>query len=245
MQIAMLKAYKYRICPDELQKKLIEMHFGHVRHIYNWALAQKVNHYKETQKSLSKKILQQKLVHMKQTEKPWLNEVNSQSLLASLFNLETAYKNFFRKKIGFPKFKQKYDGHQSYQCPQHVTVDFDNGLLALPKIKNIKTKFHRHFSGQIKTVTISRTPSNKYFASILVDDKRKVPLKSAIEENKTLGLDLGLSHYLITDKGVKENHPQHLRHGLLQLRKRQQQFSRKLKYSKKSFQRKSKTCAIA
>lgn len=228
----MLKAYKYRIYPDEVQKRLIEMHFGHARHVYNWALEQKINHYKETQKSLSKKILQQQLVRMKKEEKPWLNDVNSQSLLAALFNLETAYKNFFRKKIGFPKFKKKYDGHQSYQCPQHVMVDFENGLFHLPKIKNIETKFHRIFSGQIKTVTVSRTPSNKYFASILVDDKSKIPMKSVIEEDKTLGMDLGLSHYLITDQGHKEPHPTHLRHGLLQLRKQQQKFSRKVKYSK-------------
>lgn len=240
----MLKAYKYRIYPDEAQNKLIELHFGHVRHVYNWALAQKIDHYKKTQKSLRKKILQQQLVQMKHMEKPWLNDVNSQSLLAALFNLEIAYKNFFSKKIGFPKFKKKYDGHQSYQCPQHAAVDFENGLLNLPKIKNIKTKFHRDFIGQIKTVTISRTPSNKYFASILVDDKSEIPMKSLIEENKTLGMDLGLSHYLITDQGQKVNHPTHLRNGLCLLRKQQKKFSRKIKYSKNRSKEKIKLAKL-
>lgn len=242
--MTMLKAYKYRIYPDESQRKLIELHFGHSRHVYNWALEQKINHYKETGKSLSKKILQESLVKMKKLEKPWLKEVNSQSLLASLFNLENAYKNFFQKRTAFPNFKRKYDGHQSYQCPQHVTVGFENKQLNLPKIKGIKTHFHRHFIGEIKTVTVSRMPSNKYFVSILVEDENRVPAKSSIEADKTLGIDLGLSHYLITDQGQKENHPTHLHQGLLHLKKKQRQFSRKIKYSKNRAKEKVKLAKL-
>lgn len=231
-KIAMFKAYKYRIHPSPEQKKLMEMHFGHSRHVYNWALREKINHHEQTGKSLDKNELQKRLVQMKKSEKPWLGEVNSQSLLAALLNLETAYRNFFQKRASFPKFKKKYDGHQSFQCPQHVIADIESSLLHLPKIKSVRTKFHRDFVGQIKTVTISRKPSGKYFASILVDNQESIPVKSAVEPDRTLGIDMGLSHYLVTSHGHKENHPAHLRNNLSRLAKKQQQFSRKIKYSK-------------
>ncbi len=228
----MLKAYKYRIYPSGNQEKLLMLHFGHTRHVYNWALEQKIKHYEETGKSLHKSELQARLVQMKKTEKPWLTEVNSQSLLAALFNLDMAFRHFFQKRAAFPKFKRKYDGYQSFQCPQHVNVDFENGLLHLPKIKNIKSKFHREFAGEIKTVTIKRVPSGKYYASILVDDQESLPIKAMIESDKTLVMDIGLMHYVITSNGEKKNHPTHLRNSLSQLKKVQQQFSRKAKESK-------------
>ena len=119
---------------------LIEKHFGCSRHIYNWALSEKEAHYKETGKSLSRRDLQDKLVASKKADKPWLKEVNSQSLLASLANLDKAFSNFFKGLAKFPRFKKKYAGWQSYQCPQHVSVGFDSGAVSLPRIKDIKAK---------------------------------------------------------------------------------------------------------
>ena len=228
----MLKGYKYRLYPNSVQQELIEKHIGHARHVYNWALALKSKYYNETSKTLSRGELQTLLVLMKKTEKPWLKEVNSQSLLAALFNLETAYQNFFQKRAQFPQYKKKYDSHQSFQCPQHVTVDFENGYLHLPKIKSIRAQFHRSFSGEIKTVTIRRMASGKYYASILVENHDPLPVKAMIERDKTLGMDLGLTHYLITDQGEKHPHPTYLKNSLSRLKKKQQQFSRKKKYSK-------------
>ncbi|WP_063653641.1 RNA-guided endonuclease InsQ/TnpB family protein [Candidatus Arsenophonus triatominarum] len=136
-------AAKYRIYPDKNQKELLEQHFGHVRHIYNWALSEKKKHCEETGKSLSKRELQDRMVASKKSEKPWLNDINSQSLLAALSNLNTAFSNFFNKRAKFPKFKKKYASEQSFQCPQHVTLDVQNGVINLPKIKLIKAVIHR------------------------------------------------------------------------------------------------------
>ena len=230
----MLKAYKYRIYPTKEQQQTLAMHFGCVRHIYNWALQEKIKSYEETKKSISRKELQFRLVKMKKTEKPWLSEVNSQSLLAALFQVETAYQNFFQKRAGFPKFKKKYDGHQSFQCPQHVSVDFVNHELNLPKIKNVKIKLHRHFNGTIKTVTIRKVPSGKYFASILVDNQQVLPQATVIEPNKTLGLDIGLKDYLIDSEGNKEPHPTYLKKGLIKLSKAQRKLSRQKEKSSKN-----------
>jgi putative transposase len=233
-RISMLKAYKYRIFPTAAQQMLLAKHFGCVRHVYNWALEQKIKSYQQTGKSLAKRELQNRLVQLKKTEKPWLNEVNSQSLLAALLHVESAYQHFFQGRAGFPTFKKKYDGHQSFQCPQHVTVNFSAGYVNLPKIKHIKTKFHRVFSGDIKTVTIKKVPSGKYFVSILVENHELLPVVAAIESEKTIGIDMGLTHYLIDSTGKKMDHPSCLRQSLVQLKKVQRQLSRKQDKSTKN-----------
>jgi putative transposase len=147
------------------------------------------------------------MVASKKTDKDWLNEVNSQSLLASLNNLDNAFSNFFKRLAKFPRYKKKYSVCQSFQCPQHVTVDIERCVINLPKIKGIKAKLHRCFSGKIKTVTIKRTPSGKYFASVLVDDSFAAPLPTVIESEHTVGLDVGLEHFLIDSEGDKKENP--------------------------------------
>ncbi len=163
----MLKAYKYRIYPTKAQIAQLNGHFGCARHVYNWALKLKEKHYQETGKSLSKRAIQDAMVLSKKAEFPWLCDVNSQSLLAVLDNLERAFSNFFSGRAKFPRTKKKYSGWQSFQCPQHVTIDAQVGVINLPKIKGIKAKLHRLFSGNIKTVTIKRTPSGHYFGSAI------------------------------------------------------------------------------
>ena len=171
----MLKAYKYRIYPNAEQKKQLSHHFGCARWVYNWALAKTKEHYEKEEKHLSRRRLQDSLVALKKTEAhPWLREVNSQSLLATLFHLHKAYQNFFKKRARIPKFKKKHN-RQTYECPQHVTLDQNANRIHLPKIKSIKIKLHRHFQGTIKTVTLTKTPSEKYYASILIQTTVSIP----------------------------------------------------------------------
>ncbi len=240
----MLKAYKYRIYPTKAQAELMEKHFGCVRHIYNWALNLKQVHYQETGKSLSKRVLQDLLVASKKLDKPWLTEVNSQSLLASLLNLDNAFGNFFKKIAKFPRFKKKHSSYQSFQCPQHVEVNFEAGLLNLPKIKNIPTKFHCTFSGKIKTVTVKRAPSGKYFASILVEDLEAIPMPALIEQDKTLGLDIGIRHFLIDSEGNKIENPKYFLNTLKKLRAQQRTLSRMKKDSHNRAKQKLKVAIL-
>ncbi|MCK4264888.1 helix-turn-helix domain-containing protein, partial [Candidatus Babeliales bacterium] len=187
----MLKAFKYRIYPNQFQKQKFAEHFGCARFVYNWALNKKETFYKKTKKNLSKRMLQDQLVALKK-EQLWLTDVNSQTLLASLFNLDTAFTKFFKRSAKYPRFKKRYAGKQSYQCPQHVQVNFANNMVNLPKIKNIKAKLHREFEGRIKTCTISRIATNNYYISILVENGKKEPAPAYIEKEKKMGLDLGI-----------------------------------------------------
>jgi putative transposase len=226
----MLKAYKFLIKPAKEQSEMFEKHFGAARFVYNWGLEQKTKSYQEGKKTLTFLGLGPELVKLKK-ENIWMKEVNSQSLLASLKNLDNAYTRFFREKKGFPKFKSKYNPKQSFQCPQHCTVDFEKGLLNIPKVKNIKTVFHRQFEGDIKTVTISKVPSGKYYVSILVEDGKSLQIKPKLDRNDAIGIDMGLKDFVVTSDGDKIANPKYLRKSEERLARRQRKLSVKKKGS--------------
>ncbi|MPW75112.1 transposase [Moraxella catarrhalis] len=229
----MLKAYKYRIYPNQKQAIAFEQHFGCVRFVYNWALALQNRYYKIFGKSLSRSKIQSQLVKKKKAGKfAWLNEVNSQSLLNALLNVYTAFTNFFKSRAKFPRFKSKKIPQRSYQCPQHCTINFEQGIINLPKIKGIKTVFSREFVGNIKTVTISKTATGKYHASILVENNEVVPTPTTIDPNLTVGIDLGISHLLNLSDGSKFDNPKHLANASKRLSAQQKIFARKQKTSK-------------
>ena len=229
----MLKAYKYRIYPNQKQAIAFEQHFGCVRFVYNWALALQNRYYKIFGKSLSRSKIQSQLVKKKKAGKSaWLNEVNSQSLLNALLNVHTAFTNFFKGRAKFPRFKSKKIPKRSYQCPQHCTINFEQGIINLPKIKGIKTVFSREFVGNIKTVTISKTATGKYHASILVDTDSILPTPTTIEPSLTVGIDLGISHLLNLSDGSKFDNPKHLANASKRLSAQQKIFARKQKQSK-------------
>ena len=220
----MLRAYKYRIYPNNAQKQMLAHHFGCVRWVYNWALANVKTHYEKTEKQLSRRELQDALVALKHTEEhSWLREVNSQSLLGALLHLHKAYQNFFKKRAKYPKFKKKHN-RQTFECPQHVKLD---SHLHLPKIKGIKIKQHRSFQGKIKTVTLTKTPSEKYYASILIESEALHPMLAPVKKEKTIGIDLGLNHFVITSQGKKISSPKFLKKSLKRLGMQQKIRSRK------------------
>ncbi|OAU97088.1 transposase [Moraxella catarrhalis] len=236
----MLKAYKYRIYPNSEQALLIEKHFGCSRFVFNWALALQQRYYAMFGKSLSRSKIQSQLVKKKKTGKfAWLNEVNSQSLLNALLNVHTAFTNFFKSRAKFPRFKSKKIPRKSYQCPQHCTINFKQGIINLPKIKGIKTVFSREFVGNIKTVTISiktvtisKTATGKYYASVLVENTDILPTPTTIEPSLTVGIDLGISHLLNLSDGSKFDNPKHLAKASQRLAIQQKIFARKQKQSK-------------
>ena len=229
----MLKAYKYRLYPNSKQALAFEQHFGCVRFVYNWALALQNRYYKIFGKSLSRSKIQSQLVKKKKTGKfAWLNEVNSQSLLNALLNVHTAFTNFFKSRAKFPRFKSKKIPQRSYQCPQHCSVNFEQGIINLPKIKGIKTIFSREFIGNIKTVTITKTATGKYHASVLVENTDILPTPTTIEPSLTVGIDLGISHLLNLSDGSKFDNPKHLAKASKRLSAQQKIFARKQKQSK-------------
>ena len=220
----MLKAYKYRLYPNKEQEIYLQKTFGCTRFIYNKMLADKIESYKETGEMLKNTPAQYK------KEFEWLKEVDSLALANAQQNLEKAYKNFFRdKSVGFPKFKTKKNNYYSYTTNnQKGTIYIDNGYVKIPKLKTmIKIKEHRKFVGNIKSCTISKTPSNKYYISMLVDTENKVLPKV----DKKIGVDVGLKEFAICSDGYRVANPKHLRKLEKRLSKLQKDLSRKQKGS--------------
>ena len=219
----MYKAFRYRLSPNNSQKELINKHCGSVRFLYNLALETKTTAYIGNKVNLSRYDLQAQLVDLKK-ELPWLKEINSQSLQSALINLDEAYKKFF-KGSGFPKFKSKRKGKQSFSIPQNVKIE--NGLLVIPKFKEgIKMSLHRPTKGTIKSATISVTPTGKYFVSILCDTKEEIPTKAPIKESTTIGIDLGIKDFAITSEGEVFENPKYLRKAQSKLKYVQRKYSK-------------------
>ena len=168
----MLKAYKYRIYPNNEQKIQIAKTFGCCRFVYNQTLAYRKEIYEKEKKSVSKTDCNNYCNRQLKKEYEWLKEVDKFALTNAIYNMDAAYQKFFKEHAGYPKFKSKHDNHKSYTTNftnGNIAVDFEENRVKLPKLKNVKAKLHRNFSGQIKSATISQIPSGKYYVSILVE----------------------------------------------------------------------------
>lgn len=226
----MLKAYKYRIYPTPHQTVEIDKTFAACRLVYNIALEVKITAYKSARISVNKFELMRQLQGLKEAA-PWLRDVNSQALYAAIDNMDKAYTSFFRGG-GYPRFKSKKKGTQSYQCKNgRRKIDWHKSLLALPKIKDIPIRLSHRFNGQIKTITIQKTPTGKYFASVLVDNGVNLPFKVAIKPDSTVGIDIGIKSYAICSNGLSFEPNRYLKNSLKRLQCLQRRASRKKKGS--------------
>lgn len=220
----MLKALKYRITPTAKQAELINKHIGSCRFVYNLALETKQTAYAGNRVNLSCFDLVKQLPELKK-QCEWLKEVNSQSLQQSIINLDRAFTLFFKGQNDFPNFKKK-TAQQSFNVP--ANVELVNGKLCIPKFKKgIDIILHRKIKGDIRQATISRTPTGKYFASILCETNVKIPGKPAIKENTTIGIDLGIKTFLVTSDGLEFDNPKHLRNAMAKLKYVQSKYSTK------------------
>lgn len=222
------KATKIRIYPTSSQEQQLAQVFGCSRWWYNFALNKSIETYKETGKSLGQIALNTLLPQLKkQEETAWLGDCYSQVLQATTLNLVTAYKNFFAGRARFPRFKSR-KGKQSIQYPQNVKILANNTIKIPGGIGEVKAKIHRPIEGEIKTVTISKTPTGKYFASILLETEGDNPSVSAT--GTVLGIDLGIKDFAVTHNGSKTSkysNPKHLAKHAKNLKRKQQKLARK------------------
>ncbi len=219
----MLKAFKYKINPTKEQSILLNKHIGASRFVYNLALEVKQMAWAGNKVNLSCFALHSQLKDLK-TECEWLKEINSQSLQQSITNLDKAYTAFFKGQNSFPKFKKKSDGG-SFNIPQNVLLK--NGKLVIPKFKNgINIILHRPIKGVIKSATISKTPTGKYFVSILCETGDAIKPKAKIKENTTIGIDLGIKNFIVASDGKEFDNPKFLRKAQSKLKYVQRKYSK-------------------
>ncbi|HAQ0985829.1 TPA: IS200/IS605 family element transposase accessory protein TnpB [Enterococcus faecium] len=197
-----LKAYKFRIYPTEEQEIFFAKSFGCVCKVYNLMLDDRKKAYEEVKNDSSKKMTFPTPAKYKK-EFPFLKEIDSLALANAQLNLDKAYKNFFRdKSVGFPRFKSKKNPVQSYTTNnQNGTVALiDSKFIKVPKLKSlVRIKLHRQPKGIIKSATISRHSSGKYYISLLCKEE----IIELPKTNSTIGIDLGIMDFAILSDGQK------------------------------------------
>ena len=220
------KAYKYRIYPNAEQRTLLAKHFGCCRFIYNKFLEERNRVYKETGKGLSLFETHRQMSAMRKTEgTEWLAEVYSHALQAELRNLDSAFRNLFRKTGKFPQFHGKHD-KQSVTFPDNVKVI--GGKLALPKFKKpIKMKMHRPIIWKICKATVSQDVTGRYYVSICCEE----PCEILPPTGKEVGIDLGIKDMAVCSNGERIANPKYLEKGEKHLKYLQRQVSKKKKGS--------------
>ena len=224
------KAYKFRIYPNDKQAELINKTFGCTRFIWNVMLAEKIEVYETTGKSINLTPAKYK------NEFEWLKEVDSLALANVQLNLNTAFKNFFRdKKIGFPNFKNKHKARKSYTTNMvNNNIKIDGAYLVLPKVGKVKTQFHRQISDNftIKSVTVSQESSGEYYASILVEYIEPI-IEYEIDYDNSIGLDFSMKEGYVDSNGNRCEYPRFFRQLENRLAKEQRILARRKEVAKK------------
>lgn len=227
----MFITYKYRLYPNNSQETLIQKTFGCCRFVYNQTLAYRKNLYETEKKSMSKFDCYNYMVQVLKKEYIWLKEPDKFALANSVYNMDSAFQNFYNRRANYPKFKTKHYNKKSYTTTftnNNIEVSFSENKIKLPKLKWIKSKIHRNCVGKIKSATISQTPSGKYYVSVLTEIEY-VPLSHI---DSVIGVDLGIKDLMVTSNGDKFDNIHTIKKYEKKLAKEQRRLAHKTKGSK-------------
>ena len=229
--------YKFRLDPNQEQQTLLNKHFGSVRWTYNYFLNQRKTEYLNNKKSLNYYDQAAELTQIKKVNE-WLKEINSQTLQYSLKCLDMAYQGFFNKRTKFPNFKSKRNKN-SFTIPQNVR--YDGTKLIVPKfLDGIEMIMERQIKGIIKHCNISKTPTGKYFVSILTE----LEYQPVSKTNQSVGIDLGIKDFLVLSNGTKIKNHRFIKHYERILAENQKYLSRKTKQSNRYKKQRLKVARI-
>ena len=226
----MLRAYKYRVYPTPEQADFFSRSFGCCRFVYNRTLDYMSMWWNGSGCSVGRFAAQAQLAAMKECYF-WLGEVNAQSLQYAVKQCADGFANWFAKRAKHPLPKRK-DARQAFHNPQHCSIDWEHGLISIPKCPNLKAVLHRGFRGTVKDVTISRESGDRYYASVLVDTALALlAADSVVKASLSIGIDLNCGDIVCSD-GRRFVCPHAYRKAEARLRREQRRLSRKQKGSK-------------
>ena len=217
------KAFRYRIYPNADESEMLNKTFGCVRFIYNTMLSAKIEYYNETGKMLRNTPAQYK------DDYPWLKEVDSLALANAQVNLEKAYKAFFKNaSTGFPQYKSKKKSKASYTTNNlNGSIRIEEGRIKLPKIGFVKIRMHREIPEgyAIKSATVTREPSGKYYVSVLTEYEAE-PVARILDGENSLGLDYSSPHFYVSSEGEVADMPHWYRETEKKLAREQRKLSK-------------------
>lgn len=234
----MLRAVKIRLYPNKKQATMINKLLGCYRIVYNQCLNRKIESYKNDGKSENLSTLG-KFVHhelLKDDNFIWLREQNTKVLKQAVKDMLTAYKNFFEKHTGYPKFKSKHDNKQSCRFELGAISkrnDYTTYHLSLANIRNIKFRCNEKYAqylqkhhDNIRQATLTKLPCGEYYLSILVDGDLTHKVK---ETDAVVGIDLGIKDFVITSDGEVFNNLHFKKSETKKIKRLQHQLSKKEK----------------
>ena len=236
----MLRAVKIRLYPNNEQATMFNKLLGCYRVVYNQCLARKIKSYEETKTSENLSTLGQFVHHelLKDDNFVWLREQNTKVLKQAVRDMLSAYKNFFERHTGYPKFKSKHDNKQSCRFELGAISKrnvYTNYKISLANIKNVKFRCSKKYAEYlekhkncIKHATLKRLPCGEYYLSILVDGDLTHQVK---ETNNSIGIDLGIKDFVVTSEGEVFNNLHFKKSEAKNIKKLQKQLSRKQKGS--------------
>ena len=237
------KAFRFRMEPDAAQRQTLLRASGARRFTWNWALNQCRTHYAETRTGLAWSELSRRLTMLKQQpETTWLNDVDSQALQQVLADLLRAYRNFFKKRARFPRFKSKKTDTPRFRIPQRVLVA--NGKVYIPKIGHVHIRQSRPLEGATKSATFRQDPAGHWHVTLVTEFTMPDTPLLAADQEKVAGVDLGLHDFIVCSDGDRRPAPKFFRRQQRKLRRAQRQLCRRQKCSKRRLRAKRKVALV-
>ena len=244
----MYKSYRFRMYPTTSQIELIHKTFGCTRLVYNYYLEKK----KEANLSCFDMIKDLKNL---QAEYPYLKEVDSCSLRCSLFNLDDAFKRYYKKQGSYPKFKSKYNSRRCYRTNcisssykdktyQSIEVNLKKDIIKLPKLKEVKIRGYRdleYLPGRIINATVEQASTGKYYVSVVVEEN---DIYTKLMPRKIIGIDLGIKDIIITSDNEKIGNPRLIEKYEKRIKRCQRELSRRIKRSNNYYKTKRRLAVL-
>ena len=250
----MFRAYRFRMYPTANQRELIQKTFGCTRLVYNHYLEKQKSLYKDGKDALSCFDMIRDLKNL-QVARPYLKEVDSCSLRCSLFNLDDAFKRWYKGQGEYPKFKGKYNSKRSYRTNcisntyngktyQSIEVDLKRHIIKLPKLKEVSIRGYRdleYLSGRIINATVEQLSTGKYYVCVLVEENN-TPCK--VQPKKIVGIDLGIKDIVITSDNEKIGNPNFIKKYEKRIARCQRELSRRVRGSNNYYKTKKRLSVL-
>ena len=240
----MIYGYKFRLYPDEAQATAIRKMGGCCRYIHNALMGYVEELHEKGEPYPGGKKLKTAILLDFKAKKPWLYECYSQSLQYEAETLDDSYQDFFHKKKGHPVVRKKGRGCDTFRIKQFSKIDYKKKLIWIPKIGWVKCRIHRRIVGKIKFMTVSITPSGEYYVSINAEDGKKCKDPEINEKSEVLGLDMGLSSWVICSDGTVFSNPKTAKKYQKKLARKQKALARKVMGSNNSIKAKTELAKV-
>ncbi len=226
------KVFRFRMEPNLAQREALSRMAGARRYVWNWALAQRNQHYRTFGKGMPSAELSRRLTELKrQPDTAWLKEADSQAMQQVLADLQRAHVNFFEKRARHPRFKSRKKDKARFRIPQRVAVA--DGRVYVPKVGAVKIRQSQPVDGATKSATFKRDVTGNWDVTLVTEFEMPDVALPPADPSSVVGVDLGLKEFAVLSDGERVAIPQFFRKAERKLRKAQRIFSRREKGSRR------------